>query len=85
MVPKGFAFETSLRGEPKDFVKQNKKMMRSKVSRKSSLVSRPNDSSADSLNEVQTKKVIIIVIQFVLLRNLLFLETPNKKDEKIYS
>lgn len=85
MVPKGFAFETSLRGEPKDFVKQNKKMMRSKVSRKSSLVSRHNDSSADSLNEVQTKKVIIIVIQFVLLRNLLFLETPNKKDEKIYS
>ena len=57
MVPKGFTFETSLRGEPKDFVKQNKKMNRSKVSRKSDLLTKQNDSSAESLNDTLTRKV----------------------------
>ena len=57
MVPKGFNFETSLRGEPKDFVKQNKKKNRSKVSRKSDLLTKQNDSSAESLNDTLTRKV----------------------------
>ena len=57
MAPKGFSFETSLRGEPKDFIKQNKKMNRRKVSRKSDLLPKQNDSSAESLNETQTRKV----------------------------
>ena len=57
MAPKGFSFETSLRGEPKDFIKQNKKMNRRKVSRKSDLLPKQTDSSAESLNDTQTRKV----------------------------